>query len=139
MQIHKLLNPFCLDHHGHQSLRSPAPVSYNHPKGQSVVPKRQKIPKDAPIFAEGNKIVGYMNFPPHEAGNDRGLLDQHRKLHVYPLGEIYQKGIRHIPYISDKKDFQEKTGREAFESKSCLIAYTAGAGLTERQCSSTLI
>jgi hypothetical protein len=42
---------------------------------------------------------------------------------VFPLGagEIYKKGVRHIPYNSDKKDFLDKTGRDAFESESQFI------------------
>jgi hypothetical protein len=45
------------------------------------------------------------------------LLNQHRRFKIFPLGQIHSKGIRHIPYNSDKKDFLEKTGREAFEGK----------------------
>jgi hypothetical protein len=78
-------------------------------------PSRQKIPKDAPIFSEGNRTVDNVNFPPHEAGDDHELLYQHRQFQIYPLGDIIRKGIRHIPYNSDKKAFHEKTGREAFE------------------------
>jgi hypothetical protein len=82
---------------------------------------RQKIPKDAPIFTEGNKIVGHVNFPPHEAGDDLELAAQHRRFQVYPLGDIYKKGVRHIPYNSDKKDFLNKTGRDAFEGRFCSV------------------
>lgn len=84
------------------------------------MPKRLKVAKDAPIFSEGNKIVGNVNYPPYEAEHDQDLTAQHQSFQVYPLGEIYRKGVRHIPYNSDKKDFQDKTGREAFESRSSL-------------------
>lgn len=60
--------------------------------------------------------MGIVNFAPHEAGNDEELLAQHRIFQIYPLSEISRKGVRHIPYNSDKKDFLEKTGRDAFES-----------------------
>lgn len=79
------------------------------------LPKRQKVPKDAAIFSEGTKIVGNLNFPPHEGAEDEHLTFQHRRYNVFPLGEIRSKGARHIPYNSDKKDFLEKTGRESFE------------------------
>jgi len=118
MNIHSLLNPLCGEHHGFGSPASPvqAPVPYS---GHStVIPKRLKVPKDAPIFSEGNKIVGNMNYPPYEAEHDQELAAQHQIFQVYPLGEIYRKGVRHIPYQSDKKDFHDKTGREAFESRS---------------------
>jgi hypothetical protein len=120
MNIHSLLNPLCGEPHSFRSSASPAqaPVPYSGPP--TVMPKRLKVAKDAPIFSEGNKIVGNVNYPPYEAEHDQDLTAQHQNFQVYPLGEIYRKGVRHIPYNSDKKDFQDKTGREAFESKSSL-------------------
>jgi hypothetical protein len=99
-------------------------------------PRRHRVPKDAPIFSEGNKVVGFVNYPPHESGDDRALLAQHRRFKIFPLGQIHSKGIRHIPYNSDKKDFLDKTGREAFEGRTphkllCSMAY-------RDQCSTTL-
>lgn len=85
--------------------------------------RRQKAPKDAPVFSEGNKIVGHLNYSPHEAGSDHDLAAQHRKFQIYPLGEIQKKGVRHIPYNSDKKDFLDKTGRDAFEGKSAFVCW----------------
>lgn len=87
------------------------------------MPKRQKIPKDAPVFAEGTKIVGHLNYPPYEAGDDARLAEQHRRFQIFPMGEIRRKGARHIPYNSDKKDFLEKTGREAFESMLTITSH----------------
>jgi hypothetical protein len=118
MKIQNLLNPFCADHHEYRHTTSSTPAA--HPVAAVPSPRRQRIPKDAPIFSEGNRPVGNVNFLPHEAGDDQELLAQHRRFQIYPLGEIYKKGVRHIPYNSDKKDFLEKTGRDAFESKSCL-------------------
>lgn len=69
------------------------------------------------MFSEGNKTVGIVNYLPHEAENNEELLAQHRRFQIYPSGEISKKGVRHIPYNSDKKDFLEKTGRDAFESE----------------------
>lgn len=81
--------------------------------------KRPKIPKDAPIFSEGTKTVGFVNYAPQEVGNSRDLMAEHERFQVFPLGagEILRKGVRHIPYNSDKKDFLDKTGRDAFESE----------------------
>ncbi|CAN9087616.1 unnamed protein product [Alternaria alternata] len=113
MKISHLLNPFCGGPDDFRSSKSPTPACY--PVTTVDVPRRQKIPKDAPIFSEGNRTVGNVNFPPHEAGDDQELLQQHRRFQIYPLGEIFRKGVRHIPYNSDKKAFHEKTGRGAFE------------------------
>ncbi|EUC37487.1 hypothetical protein COCCADRAFT_85347 [Bipolaris zeicola 26-R-13] len=113
MNIQDLLNPSCGDRHDHRHPESPTPSS--HPVATLPALRRQKIPKDAPIFSEGNRTVGIVNFAPHEAGNDEEFLAQHRRFQIYPLGEISRKGVRHIPYNSDKKDFLEKTGRDAFE------------------------
>lgn len=95
---------------------SPRPFA-QHYLADNIAPKRQKLAKDAPVFAEGTKVVGHVNYPPHEAGRDRDLELRHRDFGVFPLGQIYRKGVRHIPYASDKKDFLEKTGREAFEGR----------------------
>lgn len=46
------------------------------------------------------------------------MAEEHDRFRVFPRGEIQKKGVRHIPYNSDKKDFLDKTGRHAFESKS---------------------
>ncbi|KAF2849849.1 DNA-binding domain of Mlu1-box binding protein MBP1 [Plenodomus tracheiphilus IPT5] len=113
MKISSLLNPFCSEKSARSSPESPTRSS-SHALIAGMV-RRQRVPKDAPIFTEGNRTVGHVNFPPHEAGYDQYLLDQHRRFQVFPAGEIAKKGIRHIPYNSDKKDFLEKTGREAFE------------------------
>lgn len=88
-----------------------------------AITKRQKIAKDAPVFSEGNKIVGHVNYPPHEAGNDRDLEAHHREFRIFPLGQIRKKGVRHIPYNSDKKDFLDKTGRDAFQGKHDLLLH----------------
>jgi hypothetical protein len=69
--------------------------------------------KDAPVFRKG-KPKGEVQFPPHEAGHDVELLDQHKKFQVFPRGEIASY-VHRIPYSSDKKAFLEKTGRDAFE------------------------
>lgn len=118
MDLKQLLNP-CGDHHGYHTssslLQAPSLVA------PIASPRRQKVPKDAPIFSEGNKPVGIVNFPPHVAGHDQDLLARHRDFSVYPLGEIQKKGVRHIPYNSDKKDFLDKTGRDAFEGMSSSV------------------
>ncbi|KAF1977574.1 DNA-binding domain of Mlu1-box binding protein MBP1, partial [Bimuria novae-zelandiae CBS 107.79] len=93
------------------------------------LPKRQKIPKDAPIFSEGTKVVGYVNYPPHEGSEDENLAAQHRRFKLFPMGEIHKKGVRHVPYNSDKKDFLNKTGRESFE----LFQYTYRVGTDDKE------
>ena len=116
MRISYLLNPFCGEKANRSSPEAPARASS---LSLTVgIPRRQKVPKDAPIFLEGNKTVGHVNFPPFEPGNDPYLLEQHRRFQLYPSGEISKKGVRHIPYNSEKRDFLDKTGREAFESMS---------------------
>ncbi|KAF2449670.1 hypothetical protein P171DRAFT_351208 [Karstenula rhodostoma CBS 690.94] len=117
MKIQSLLNPCRVDErNGHRSSESPIPAPMPHPVAPyTSVPKRQKIPKDAPVFSEGTKIVGYVNYPPYEGNEDGTLLLQHRRFQLFPMREIKKKGVRHIPYNSDKKDFLDKTGRESFE------------------------
>jgi hypothetical protein len=117
MKINSLLNPISNDHCGYHSPQSQALASAPYSATPNAIPKRQKIPKDAPIFSDGNEIVGFVNYPPHETEGSHSLAVEHNRFQVYPRGEIYRKGIRHIPYNSDKKDFLDKTGRDAFESR----------------------
>lgn len=119
MKIQHLLNPFCTDHDGYRSSESPTPGFMPRSVAPNTsVPKRQKIPKDAAIFSKGNKTVGFVNYPPHEAGDNKALAAQHLKFRLYPERDISSEGVRHIPYNSDKKDFMEKTNRVAFEGMS---------------------
>ncbi|KAH7396641.1 hypothetical protein DE146DRAFT_614441 [Phaeosphaeria sp. MPI-PUGE-AT-0046c] len=115
MNIHSLLNPLYGENNDQHTAKTPAPavVCYSDPPESSL--RRMKVAKDAPIFSDANKIVGFVNYPPHESDDSRELASQLERFHVFPRGEIYKKGVRHIPYNSDKKDFLEKTGREAFE------------------------
>jgi hypothetical protein len=128
MKISSLLNSCCDEDGGYHGPRAPVHVAVPYSEPPITIPKRQKVAKDAPVFSEGNKIVGFVNYPPHEAGESRELRVEHERFQVYPLGEIYKKGVRHIPYNSDKKDFLDKTGRDAFESKSSTWAPTQGKG-----------
>ncbi|KAF1363385.1 DNA-binding domain of Mlu1-box binding protein MBP1 [Lizonia empirigonia] len=115
MDIKSLLNSPSSDSRTYPRSASLCSASTQHCLPPVGIAKRQKIPKDAPIFSEGNKTVGKINYPPHETGDDRVLEALHREFHVFPLGQIQKKGVRHIPYNSDKKDFLDKTGRDAFE------------------------
>ncbi|CEL09767.1 hypothetical protein ASPCAL12897 [Aspergillus calidoustus] len=74
--------------------------------------KKQKMAKDAPIFTRG-RPKGEVRYPPHEE-RDEFLAQKHREFRIHPFGDIASYP-RHIPYNSDKKTFQELTGRESFE------------------------
>ncbi|KAI9815207.1 MAG: hypothetical protein M1832_005542 [Thelocarpon impressellum] len=87
-------------HHEHRSLSSPSPA------------KKVKMAKDAPSFVKG-ETRGEVRYSPCE-DLDEAMKTQLGRMSVFPLGKIGQYP-RHIPYNSEKKDFQEKTGRESFE------------------------
>ncbi|KAL2003741.1 hypothetical protein VTN02DRAFT_2506 [Thermoascus thermophilus] len=110
--IESLLNP--LPDLRRFQLPSPSLTSYTRDEASSpsLRPKRQKIAKDAPIFRRG-KIRGELRYPPCE-DRDEELVEMHRKFEIHPMGHIAEFP-RHIPYNSEKKSFQEKTGRESFE------------------------
>jgi hypothetical protein len=93
-----------------QAAQPPPRSSHQSPRSRG-----QKLPKDAPIFRKGDP-KGSVQFPPHEAGDDEDLKEQHRLFQVYPMGEIADY-CHHIPYSSDKKTFLSKTGRDAFEGE----------------------
>ena len=115
MDIRFLLNPPSADAEPHSTTSSAPTSSDQKPTTHTVTTRRQKLAKDAPIYVKGTSTVGHVNYPPHEAGKNTDLEAQHRQLGVHPLGQISDFGVRHIPYVSDKKHFRERTGREAFE------------------------
>ncbi|KAF2652686.1 hypothetical protein K491DRAFT_706309 [Lophiostoma macrostomum CBS 122681] len=116
MKIQSLLNPFdCSDRHGERISESPPPANMPRPVDLNTpAQKRQKVPKDAAIFTDA-KVNGPVNFPPYEVGDNEELAAHHREHKVYPMGQIQERGARRIPYASGKKEFTEKTGRDAFE------------------------
>lgn len=97
MKIQSLLNPLGGDRHEYHS--SASPTKTNMPRSSATytsAPKRQKPSRDAPVFTEGSKFKGKINYLPHEAGDDLELVAQHRRFQLYPMGEI-GKYCRHIP------------------------------------------
>lgn len=74
--------------------------------------KKTKLTKDAAVFQHG-PIRGECRFPPDEY-EDEVLAAYHQQFEVSPFGEIADYP-RHIPYNSEKKGFQERTGRESLE------------------------
>lgn len=83
--------------------------------------------KDGPIFREGD-VHGVVRYPPCEE-RDEELAKIHAEYNLYPMGRIADFP-RQIPYSSDKKSFQEKTGRDSFHGRSRLLNY----GLSRFQC-----
>ncbi|CAI7598823.1 unnamed protein product [Penicillium viridicatum] len=95
-----------------KSLLNPQPERrIPYPSFPAFREKRQKMAKDAPVFRRG-KIQGECRYPPCEE-RDAELEKAHRELSLRPMGNIADYP-RHIPYASDKKTFQEKTGRDSF-------------------------
>ncbi|OQD79038.1 hypothetical protein PENANT_c065G03618 [Penicillium antarcticum] len=92
----------------------------------STLQKRPRMAKDAPIFRPG-KIQGECRYPPHE-DRDEELVRLHEEFKMKPIGSI-AKFPRHIPYASDKKTFQEKTGRDSFH----VFQYTFKLPSEERE------
>ncbi|KAJ5138267.1 uncharacterized protein N7515_003115 [Penicillium bovifimosum] len=99
LSINSLLNP------------QPERRAYTQPPVSISREKRQKMAKDAPVFRPG-ETQGKVRYRPHLA-RDPELERLHREFSIHPMGAI-DKYPREIPYASDKKTFQEKTGRESF-------------------------
>jgi hypothetical protein len=95
---------------------SPAPLLARTQRPVSSSPpleKRQKLAKDAPIFTRG-RIRGELRYPPCEE-RDVELERIQREFKLHPTMGNIAEFPRHIPYSSDKKSFQQLTGRESFE------------------------
>ena len=68
--------------------------------------------KAAATFIKG-KPKGEVNYPPYEI-QDEATAAEHEKFEVQPIGRIGEYPKR-IPYNSEKKTFQQKTGMDGFE------------------------
>ena len=75
-------------------------------------PKKQKMSKAAATFIKG-KPKGEVNYPPYEI-QDEATAAELEKFEVQPIGRIGEYPKR-IPYNSEKKTFQQKTGMDGFE------------------------
>lgn len=93
----------------------PTSASKNYLKqsSPSLAPlKKQKLSKAAATFVKG-KPKGEVNYPPYEI-QDEATAAEHGKFKVQPIGQIGEYPKR-IPYNSEKKTFQKKTGMDGFE------------------------
>ena len=70
--------------------------------------------KAAATFVKG-KPKGEVNYPPYEI-QDEATAAEHKKFEVQPIGRIGEYPKR-IPYNSEKKTFQKKTGMDGFEGR----------------------
>ncbi|KAL9098750.1 MAG: hypothetical protein Q9163_005643 [Psora crenata] len=86
------------------SIQSPTPSSSS---------KRPRMSKPTAIFVKADP-KGKINYRPCEIQDDT-IRAEHVKFQVEPIGHISEYP-RHIPYNSQKKSFQQKTGRDAFEA-----------------------
>ena len=79
---------------------------------------KPKQTKDAPSFIKG-RPKGEVRYPPYEdfEAEERRHMERWK---LFPLGRIGMFA-RHIPYNSDKKGFQERTGRESFEGRRAVV------------------
>lgn len=86
------------------------------PSTHRSTPTKPKQTKDAPSFVKG-KPKGVVRYPAVDDVESGPIRMQMARMSLFPLGRI-KLFARHIPYNSDKKDFQEKTGRESFEGEA---------------------
>lgn len=119
-------------------LPSPSSIYRATPRPRTPSPpgarKKQKLCKDQAIFTRG-AIRGECRYPPFEF-QDELLEAQHQQFELHPMGQIADFA-RHIPYNSEKKLFESKTGRQWFEGRH--ISGCFGIRLMQVQCSSTTI
>ena len=123
VSIASLLNPIPRSFQGYREKSSPCSSDYaSKPSSPSPSGKKQKVSKDAAIFAKG-KTKGEIRYHPCEI-QDAEIAKQHARFQVYPMGHI-EDYCRHIPYNSEKKSFLEKTGRESFEGQKYSLTIEA--------------
>jgi hypothetical protein len=109
------------------SLLNPLPPSFERLRKPSQTPgrkhleaysapllpaKKQRMSKATTAFVKA-KPKGEINYPPYEKLN-KDTIAAYDEFEVQPIGQIQQFPKR-IPYNSEKKTFQRKTGRDGFE------------------------
>lgn len=146
LKIHALLNPSTSDYrYDRPRSASPPPTPAYTANGSTPAStprpetpptpsptKRQKLIKDAAVFLRGS-VKAPINYPPFECNEDSlclnaeqraELAQQHRRFQVFPSGHgdagLISEFVRHIPYSSGKKNFLNKTGRDAFDGKQAV-------------------
>lgn len=111
--VASLLNPTPPSLERIQHRPTPAFKNYLKQASPSWAPsKKQKLSKAAATFVKG-KPKGEVNYPPYEI-QDEATAAEHEKFKVQPIGQIGEYPKR-IPYNSEKKTFQKKTGMDGFE------------------------
>lgn len=82
--------------------------------------KKHRGNKDALPYKKAS-TRGEVRYPPCEE-RDEELTKIHRDFQMFPMGEI-KKYAAHVPYNSDKKTFQQGTGRDFLEGmcRCCLL------------------
>jgi hypothetical protein len=136
LRINNLLNPMNTGNQndGYLSLRStPAYTANDSTSTPTPGPdtpltpastRRQKTGKGKAIArrAAPKGVVRYRSYECHsnvvcaDSALRKEIIDKHRHFQVSVEGEgLISDHPKHIPYASNKKDFHDKTGRDAFE------------------------
>ena len=93
-------------------VKSASPQRIERSSSTLVSAKKQKMSKAAATFVKAEP-KGEINYPPYE-GKDETIAAAYELFDVKPVGRICDYPKR-IPYNSDKKTFQQRTGRDGFE------------------------
>lgn len=141
------------------SLLNPLPASFERAVTKSPIPisvlytsalqpaKKPKMSKAAATFVKG-KPKGDVNYPPFELEDlDEATEAAYERFDVRPVGQISEYPKR-IPYNSEKKSFQQKTGRSGFEgirrapTFSCFVHESSSGKQstnTHSECQETIV
>ena len=111
--VASLLNPTPPSPERFQDYQKPTFKKYLEQSSPPLAPlKKQKMSKAAATFVKG-QTKGDVNYPPYEI-QDEATAAEHKIFEVLPIGQIGEYPKR-IPYNSEKKTFQRKTGMDGFE------------------------
>ena len=113
--VASLLNPISSSSERFQHLLSPTSKKQRQFLPPLAPSDKQKMSKAAATLVKG-KPKGQVNYPPYEI-QDEVLAAEYEKFEVQPIGRI-REYPRTIPYNSEKKNFQQKTGMAGFEGMS---------------------
>ncbi|KAJ5662584.1 uncharacterized protein N7477_010200 [Penicillium maclennaniae] len=96
----------------HSELQEPRLTEFSNTPFAAFRRLKTALPTNTASTPPTKLLWGEVRYPPCEE-RDEDLARIHEEFQMKPMGGI-AKYPRHIPYQSDKKSFQEKTGRDSF-------------------------
>ena len=114
VSVASLLNPLPFSYERELS-KTPVQMTSQQDPSRLQLAGKVRMSKSVATLVKG-KPKGEVNYPPYESQGDADadIAAAYEEFEVQPIGHIIDYPKR-IPYNSEKRSFQQKTGRDGFE------------------------